>query len=220
MFCFTRKLFLVLLFVPMLIPAQTDKKQVLKKAIYQGDTVFYDELPAVPVGVGAEDFWKNYYHAKVFVPKVYYYAILVKELSEKYDKALSQLDSKRAQKKYIKKAKKNIKKEFGDDIREMSVTRSFYMIKLIDRETDKMAYTLLSEYIGKTKAQLWQGISRLGGADLKRRYDSQNEDGYIELVVREIESGALKYENHTPKTDEGKEVMNKRKKRIKNEKSK
>ena len=215
-----QKLVLIVFLFPIFIVAQNQKKQVVKKAIYKGDTVFYDELPAVPVGAGSDDFWKNYHHAKTFVPKVYYYAILVKELSNKYDQEMEHMDSKRAKKKYIKKAKKNIKKEFGDDIREMSVTRSFYMIKLIERETDKMAYTLLAEYLGKTKAQLWQGISRLGGADLKRHYDPQNDDGYIELVVREIESGTLTYEDHTPKIVDGREVMSKRKKRIKKEKKK
>ena len=70
------KFVLIVCLFPILIVAQTPKKQV-KKAIYKGDTVFYDELPAVPVGAGSDDFWKNYHHAKTFVPKVYYYAILV-----------------------------------------------------------------------------------------------------------------------------------------------
>lgn len=212
------KLILLIILLPIFAFGQSGSKTKSRLAIYEGDTVLYDELPAVPVGFGAEDFWKNYYHAKVFVPKVYFYAILVKELSDKYDSDMALLTSKRDRKKYIKKAKKNLKAEFSEDIKQMSVTRSFYLVKLIERETDKMAYTLLEEYLGKTKAKLWQGISRLGGADLKRMYDPQRDDGYIELVVREIEDGKLKYEDHSPKTKDGKEVMEKRKKRRRKQK--
>ncbi len=212
-----RVVLIFIFFLPFVFLSQSEKKTTTTVAIYEGDTVLYDELPAVPVGFGAEDFWKNYYHAKLFVPNVYYYAILVKELSDKYDADIELLTSNRARKKYIKKAKKNLKEEFSEDIKQMSVTRSFYLVKLIERETDKMAYTLLEEYLGKTKAKLWQGISRLGGADLKRKYDPQGDDGYIELVVREIEDGKLKYEDHSPKTEEGKAVMEKRKRRKKNQ---
>ena len=205
----------IFLVLPVLILAQEPDSLAGKKIVYDGDTMQYDVLPAVPVGEGGAEFWKNYHHAKVWVPKIYYYSALVKELSMKHDSVLAQMDGKREKRKYVRRKKKDIKLEFGEDIRNMSVTRSFYMIKLIDRETDKMAYEILAGYIGKTKAQLWQTISRIGGANLKGHYDAQGEDGYIELVVRQIEDGTLEYEDHTPKTVEGKELMNRRKARIK-----
>lgn len=215
-----RKLIFILFLIPLAGLAQEKDSVKAKVAIYDGDTMLYDLLPAVPVGPGAEDFWNKYNHAKVFVPKIYYYAVLIKELTAKHDAAIAALESKKEKRKYVNKAKKGLKKEFGDDIREMSTTRSFYMIKLIDRETNRMAYDILSEYLGTTKATLWQGISRLGGADLKRRYDPFGEDGYIELVVREIEDGTLKYEDHTPKTEEGQEAMKNHKRKLKEKRKK
>ncbi len=206
-----KKFALIVILCPLFMYGQ---KNSTKLIVDDGDTLISEVLPAVPVGPGSDDFWKKYNHAKYFVPKIYYYAVLVEELTKKYETDMAEMESKKERKKYLKAAKKNLKDEFGDDIREMSQTRGVYLMKLIDRQTNKMAYTILEEYLGKTKAQLWQGISRIGGADLKGRYDPQGEDGYIELVVREIEDGSLKYEDHTPKTEEGKEVMSKRKKRL------
>jgi len=210
-----RLIIFIFLWFPIVGFAQEPDSLKGRKIVYDGDTMMYDVLPAVPVGEGGAEFWKNYHHAKLWVPKVYYYSALAKELTTKHDSVLAQMDSKRERRKYVRKKKKAIKIEFGEDIRNMSVTRSFYMIKLIDRETDKMAYEILAGYIGKTKAQLWQAISRIGGANLKEHYDAQGADGYIELVVRQIEDGTLEYEDHTPKTEEGKELMRRRKLRLK-----
>jgi len=207
----------VIIFIFLLFPFLTiaqEPDSVASKIVYEGDTMAFDLLPAVPVGDGGQEFWANYHHAKVWVPKIYYYSALVKELSIMHDSILASLDSKKLQRKYVRKNKKDIKKEFGEAIKEMSTTRSFYMIKLIDRETDKMAYEILAGYIGKPKASMWQMISRLGGANLKEHYDAQGDDGYIELVVRQIEDGSLPFEDHTPKTEDGKKALNKRKAKI------
>lgn len=213
----------LLLFIALIIPfagsaqkkIKVKEKKKGKMVVYEGDTVAYDILPAVPVGEAGEDFWKRYNQAKFFIPKVYYYAILAKELLNKYDTDLADLSSKKEKKKYLKKANKELKQELGDDISKMSEIRGFYLVKMIHREMDKRAYDIIAEYRGKGTARMWQGISRLGGANLKLTYDAQDEDGYMELVIREIEDGTLAYEDHTPKTDTGKKVMKDRKKRKK-----
>ncbi|MFT7614029.1 MAG: hypothetical protein ACI9J3_003011 [Parvicellaceae bacterium] len=198
---------------PFLSIAQ-EPDSVATKIVYDGDTMAFDLLPAVPVGEGGQEFWANYHHAMKWVPKIYYYSALIKELSVMHDSVLGSLETRKEQIKYVRKNKKDVKKEFGAAIKEMSTTRSFYMIKLIDRETDKMAYEILAGYIGKPKASMWQMISRLGGANLKEHYDAQGDDGYIELVVRQIEDGSLEFEDHSPKTEDGKKALSKRKAKI------
>lgn len=181
--------------------------------VYEGDTMAYDFLPAVPVGGDSKEYWANYNKARLFVPKIYYYAVLAKELLTKYEADLAKLKNKRHKRQYLKKANKELKEELGEDIKQMSEIRGFFLVKLIHREVGKTAFEIIEEYRGKATASMWQTVSRLGGADLKHRYDGYGDDSYIELVVRDIEDGRIAYEDHTPKTETGKEVMSKRKKR-------
>lgn len=214
-----RLLFLILILVPFASFSQEliKKKRPLPQhmVVTNGDTVAYDILPILPVGIDAKDYWTKYYTAKVFVPKIYYYVALAEELLQKYEADLSTVETKKDRKKYIKKANKQLKQELGEDIRKMSETRGRYLIKLIHRQTQKRAFDIIAEYRGKGTAKLWQGISKVGGADLKLTYDAYGKDSHIEMVVRDIESGILAYEDHTPKTELGKDLMNKRKKKRK-----
>lgn len=188
--------------------------------VMQGDTLAYDILPILPVGDGAKEYWANYYNAELFVPKIYYYVVLAEELLKKYDSDMALLNGKKARKKYMKKANKELKKELGEDIRKMSEIRGRFLIQLLYRQTQKRAYDIIAEYRGEGTAKLWQGISRLGGANLKLTYDAYGKDSFTEIVVRDIESGKLAYEDHTPKTQTGKEVMENRRKRRKKSKRK
>lgn len=95
--------------------------------------------------------------------------------------------NKHARKEYIKEREKELKKEFADPLKELSVYQGKVLMKLINRQTGNNCYEILKEYKGGLNARFFQTIAFVYGSNLKQSYDAQEEDREIENIVREIE---------------------------------
>ena len=100
---------------------------------------------------------------------------------------LSYIDKKSERKKYIKSREKEIKKEFGDPITNLSVYQGKVLMKLINRQTGNNCYEILKEYKGGFNARVFQTVAFVFGSNLKQSYDASQEDRQIENIVREVE---------------------------------
>jgi len=100
---------------------------------------------------------------------------------------LSAIPNKSDRKKYIKTREKEIKKEFGDPITNLSVYQGKVLMKLINRQTGNNCYEILKEYKGGFNARVFQTVAFVFGSNLKQPYDPQNEDQQIENIVKEVE---------------------------------
>jgi len=100
---------------------------------------------------------------------------------------LSNIPDKSDRKKYIKTREKEIKKEFGDPITNLSVYQGKVLMKLINRQTGNNCYEILKEYKGGFSARVLQTVAFVFGSNLKQSYDPQHEDQAIESIVREVE---------------------------------
>lgn len=126
------------------------------------------------------------------VAKAYPYSkIAGKKLKEYNDKMinLSQAD----QKKMLRLAEQDLKKEFEDDIQNMTLNQGRILIKLIDRETGNTSYSLVKDLRGSFQAFFWQSLARIFSVNLKSSYDpnSNSEDRMIEDIVLTIEDGTF-----------------------------
>lgn len=125
------------------------------------------------------------------VKKVYPYARLAAQKLEDYADELEAVESKRERKKYYKMIEEELKLEYEDDMRDMTMTQGRILIKLIDRETGKTGYGVVKEFRGGFSAFFWQGLAKMFRQDLKSEYDPNGADKDIETVVQLIESGNL-----------------------------
>src|SRR5688572_2242927 len=100
---------------------------------------------------------------------------------------LSAIPKKSDRKKYIKTREKEIKKEFGDPITNLSVYQGKVLMKLINRQTGDNCYEILKEYKGGFNARVFQTVAFVFGSNLKQSYDGAQEDQQIENIVREVE---------------------------------
>jgi hypothetical protein len=101
---------------------------------------------------------------------------------------LSTITDKGDRKKYLKSREKEIKKEFGDPITNLSVYQGKVLMKLINRQTGNNCYDILKEYKGGFNARLFQTVAFFFGSNLKQPYEAQAGDREIESIVREVES--------------------------------
>ncbi len=100
---------------------------------------------------------------------------------------LSYSEDRGDRKKYLKSREKDLKKEFADPIKDLSVYQGKVLMKLINRQTGNNCYDILKEYKGGFNARIFQTVAFVFGSNLKQNYDALGEDRVIESIVMEIE---------------------------------
>ncbi len=95
--------------------------------------------------------------------------------------------SRSARKKYIKSREKDLRREFEDPMKNMSVYQGRVLMKLIYRETGTDCYDIIRDYKGGVNARMFQTAYFFYGGDFKQEYDLQKNkvDRQIEVIVRE-----------------------------------
>lgn len=160
--------------------------------IYNGDTI--PSIRFQDVYVYAEYVYKNkkqyevWTRTKYNVKKVYPYAILAAAKLKEYNTIMEKMDEK-TRKAYLKVVEKQLKAEFEEPLKNLSMTQGKILLKLIDRETGNTSYTLVKDLRGDFQAFMWQSIARLFGSNMKDEYDPTGEDIMIERAIKLIEAG-------------------------------
>jgi hypothetical protein len=170
---------------------------VVQAFVIDGDTTYSYTFSPVrivavrPYGDAEKD--KEFRRLRYHVIKVYPYAKLASAKLNKYNEELLKVKSKRKRRLLLKKREKELKEEFTEVIKKMSVTQGRVLVKLIDRETGESTYDIIKEMRGGFKAFVYQGVARLYSANLKSRYNPQEneEDEMIERIVILIEEGKI-----------------------------
>ncbi|NLN95284.1 MAG: DUF4294 domain-containing protein [Bacteroidales bacterium] len=125
------------------------------------------------------------------VKKTYPYARLASIRMMEYENQLLNLSSEYEKRELMKKAEDKIRLEFEDDLKKLTFTQGWILLKLIDRETGYSTYDIVKEFRGKIRVFFWQTFASIFGFDLKIKYDPDGEDKDIELIVRMIETGSI-----------------------------
>ena len=100
---------------------------------------------------------------------------------------LAGIKDKSKRKEYIRTREKELKKEFTDPLKQLSVYQGKVLMKLINRQTGNNCYNLIEEYKGSFSAHFWQTVAFLFNSSLKQPYNAQKDDKTIEEIVLEVE---------------------------------
>jgi hypothetical protein len=196
-----KKFGFILLFIT-LTPAilfsqeKIDQRRIVAAAkIIDGDTVPYFILSTINVTapmyfISAAD--KAKFDKLVRnVKKVYPYAKLAGIKLREYNEILLKAPNDAERRKIMKRAEKEIKDQFGDELKQLTFSQGKILIKLLYRETGNSSYALVQELRGKFVAFFYQAFARLFGYNLKMTYDPLGEDKPIETIVNLIEKGLI-----------------------------
>ena len=93
----------------------------------------------------------------------------------------------------LKQAEKDIEAQYKKDLKRRTYSQGLVLIKLIDRETSRSAYSLVNDLRGSLRAGLYQACARLFGYNLKSKFDpaKDSKDNLIDRIVKSIDYGAL-----------------------------
>lgn len=123
------------------------------------------------------------------VKKVYPLAVEARILLDKYEPVYYSLNSQRARRKLMKNLEKELLDKHKEELKKWSISDGKILLKLINRETDRTAYSIIKDFRGEFSAVFWQGIARLFENNLKDGYHPDEEDKMLEEIVRKIEMG-------------------------------
>ena len=107
--------------------------------------------------------------------------------------AMEKMTSNRDKRRYRKEVEEQVRKDFEDQIKKLSINQGNVLIKLLDRETGHTSYELIKDLKGSLNAFFAQGVAKLFGHDLKNEYDPEGKDKAIENVVKQIERGEIAF---------------------------
>ena len=176
--------------------ATSEKPKTLYKIwgeVVNGDTIPSVRLP--DIWVYAEYNFKNrkqyeaWSRTKYNVKKVYPYAILAAAKLKEYNRILEKMPDEKTKKAYMKTVEKELKAEFEEPLKDLSLTQGRILLKLIDRETGNTSYELVKDFRGGFQAFMWQSVARIFGNNMKSEYDPQGEDIMVERAIKLIEAG-------------------------------
>ena len=102
----------------------------------------------------------------------------------------------------------------------MSINRGIYLMKMIYRSTGMTTYEIIQKYRGGGTAFWFQALCLVNGQDLKREYDSENEDLLMERAIGLIDSGKMTYYKRVPLTDEARKALKQNRREKKRKKKK
>lgn len=132
----------------------------------------------------------EYARLKYNVYKVYPYANTAAYLLRDVHAKLDALPSKDARKKYLKSLEKDLNKRFKGELQEFTISQGIVLVKLINRQTGRNCFDIISEVKGSFNAVVWQGIALVFGNNLRREYEPEGRDKDVEQIVRELEANA------------------------------
>lgn len=160
-----------------------------------GDTTFHTSMRPIIIYPKRtfKSRWKRRKYNRLIrnVKKVYPYSLIIRDIFIESEYVLRNMENNKERKAYIKMKERELKKEFEDDIRNMTYSQGRILIKLVDRETSYTTYQLVKHFKGGISAFFWQGIARVFQTDLKYEYDPDGTDQWIEEIVSRIENGTL-----------------------------
>jgi len=177
----------------------------------------YFYLKGVDIVADDSAYQVKYRRTKYFVKDIYVYAQLAAEMLNQIEDTLALIEKEKDKKKYIRHAYKDLKKEFGYEISQLTITRGHFLMKILHKETGRTAYEIVEQYRGKAKAKAWEVILNLNHTTLKKKYSPEIEDIVLDQVLSDIESGKIIPKPRPPVTERGRKAARKRKKRKRKE---
>jgi hypothetical protein len=159
--------------------------------VYNGEIISYAVLSAVEMqskykpGKKRDAAAYNRLRNAVFV--TYPYARRAGIIMYDIHANLEGIKNKKDRKKYIRSREKDLKREFSDPIKDLSVYQGKVLMKLIHRETGDNCYEIIKEYKGGLNARMYQTVAFFYNSNLKQTYNPIGKDTQIEKFVLEVQ---------------------------------
>ena len=199
-------IFLTLLLINTLLSAQPNRLELQKRRqkqsvdttlftppIFLNDSLIHMNLATIeiiqPYKFKNAREQKKYDKLTIDVLKTYPLARIVGSELKLVNSELDSIytDPKR-RKAYIKWYQDHVRNTYMDSLKTLDVDQGKLLLKLIHRETGHSPFELIKDYRGTGNAFFWQAMAFSLGANLKSKYDPE-EDAMVEHIIRRYHAG-------------------------------
>ena len=162
---------------------------------YQGEIVNYKEMEMIWVGdlSGAKlaKYIEEWTRLRNAVYVTYPYARVAGVTINEINVKLEGVSGKKQRKAVIKTREKELRQQFEEPLKNLSVYQGKILMKLINRQTGNNCYEIIKEYKGGFNARFYQTVAWFVGGNLKQDWDLKENklDRQIESIVKEIDGG-------------------------------
>lgn len=161
---------------------------IVKVLIIDGDTLPVIDLDDVQVS-SKRNFKdrnerKRYHQWRKYAAKVYPYAAEAIKLFRKMEKETAEM-KKGKRKKYSKELEKELKPKYEEQLKNLTKTQGYILIKMVERELDKRFFDVLVQLEGKWAAFKWQSLGKWYGYNLKNGYRAK-DDPLLEMILEDL----------------------------------
>jgi hypothetical protein len=160
---------------------------VLMAAIVQpnGDTMIYCELREIVVNAprvfaNTEDY-KRYERYQRYAPTVISYALEAVRTYRQLEAATRDV-SNRERKKYIEELEDKMDEKMRGQLKNLTRTQGFLLIKMIEKELHMPFYDLVKDVKGGTKAFYWNQFAKMFDYHLKDGYE-RGKDPILDSIL-------------------------------------
>lgn len=162
--------------------------QVIKILIIDGDTLPVIDLDMV-LYTNQRDFSdrkdrRRYHKWRRHAAKVYPLAAEAIKIYREIEKETVGMSS-RKRKKYIKSKEKELSPEYEEQLKRLTKTQGYILMKMVERELEQPFYDVISDLRGGWQAIKWQGMGRLYGYNLRSGYDAE-KDPILEYILQDL----------------------------------
>ncbi len=175
-------------FVPIFAQHGVNDTIICSAVVYEGDTIEAKILAGVYVFKGSPSARAEWTRLRNAVYVTYPYAKRAGWVFSDIENHIAHNPNKLEVTRYINSREKELKKEFTEPLKNLSVYQGKVLMKLINRETGGTnCYDILKELKGGFTARFWQTVAFVFGSDLKQPYDAKGKDAEIESIVKEVQ---------------------------------
>lgn len=165
---------------------------VVPAIFYDGQMMPYKELEMAWVSNMSprkfEKYKSEWTRLRNAVYVTYPYAMVAGNTINDINKHLEGVTSNKARKEYIKTREKELRKQFSEPLKNLSVYQGKVLMKLINRQTGNNCYEIVKEFKGGLNARMYQTVAFFVGGNLKQDWDlKEKDDQQIDGFVKELE---------------------------------
>ncbi|MCF0179458.1 MAG: DUF4294 domain-containing protein [Bacteroidales bacterium] len=134
---------------------------------------------------------QNYWRMVNDVKKTLPVAKAARDLMAQVYDTIQYMPKSKEQRKYFKKLEKDLLAQYKPQLKQLNYRQGKLLVRLIDRECNRPSYSIIREFMGKTRAFFWQTFGLLFGVSLKNEWDPNGKDKELEDVCIQVEQGLI-----------------------------
>lgn len=161
---------------------------VVKIMIVDGDTIPVVDFPTIEVNTKREfktpDDRRRYNQWRKHAIKVYPYAAEAIRIHRQIEKETAEM-RRGKRKKYSRQLEKDLKPKYEEELKKLTKTQGYILIKMVERELNQPFYDVISQLRGDWEAFKWQSLGIWYGYNLQQGYKPE-KDPLLESILQEL----------------------------------